>query len=122
MEKEKFDLLEKVQDSSKVDIHYIRQKEPKGLGHAVWCARKFIGNEPFAVILGDDIVKAKHLVLRQLMDEYEQTCSTVSSVCKQFMLKISIIRHVDTIDPSGRSNADKKSCRKTRKRTLLLQT
>ena len=56
-EKEKYDLLEKVQHSSKlVDIHYIRQKEPKGLGHAVWCARKFIGDEPFAVLLGDDIV------------------------------------------------------------------
>ena len=57
-EKGKFDLLEKVNKSSNVNIHYIRQKEPKGLGHAIWCARKFIGNEPFAVLLGDDIVKA----------------------------------------------------------------
>lgn len=39
------------------NIHYIRQKEPKGLGDAIWCARKFIGNEPFAIMLGDDIVK-----------------------------------------------------------------
>jgi len=46
--KEKFDILEKVRQSSNVEIHYIRQKEPKGLGHAVWCARKFIGDEPFA--------------------------------------------------------------------------
>ena len=45
-----------------VDIHYIRQKEPKGLGHAVWCARKFIGDEPFAVLLGDDIVQAENHV------------------------------------------------------------
>ena len=59
-EKGKFELLEEVQKSSKlVDIHYIRQKEPRGLGHAIWCARKFIGNEPFAVLLGDDIVKAE---------------------------------------------------------------
>ena len=55
-----------------VDIHYIRQKEPKGLGHAVWCARKFIGDEPFAVLLGDDIVQAEKPCLRQLMDEYEK--------------------------------------------------
>ena len=64
-------MLEKVQASSKINIHYIRQKEPKGLGHAVWCARKFIGNEPFAVLLGDDIVQAETPCLRQLMDQYE---------------------------------------------------
>src|SRR5690606_5648755 len=68
-EKGKLELLEEVQKSSKVDIHYIRQKEPKGLGHAVWSARKFIGDEPFAVLLGDDIVQAEKPCLRQLMDE-----------------------------------------------------
>jgi UTP--glucose-1-phosphate uridylyltransferase len=78
MKKEKFDLLEKVKQPSKVDIHYIRQKEPKGLGHAVWCARKFIGNEPFAVLLGDDIVQAETPGLRQLIDQFEETqCSVV---------------------------------------------
>ncbi len=51
VEKEKYDLLEKVRESSKVDIHYIRQKDPKGLGHAVWCARKFIGNEPLSTTI-----------------------------------------------------------------------
>ncbi|MFJ7974806.1 UTP--glucose-1-phosphate uridylyltransferase GalU [Peribacillus sp. NPDC096379] len=80
MEKEKFELLEKVQAPSKVDIHYIRQKEPKGLGHAVWCARKFIGNEPFAVLLGDDIVQAETPCLKQLMNEYDQTLSSVIGV------------------------------------------
>ncbi|MBY0063445.1 MULTISPECIES: UTP--glucose-1-phosphate uridylyltransferase GalU [Priestia] len=78
--KEKFDILEKVRQSSNVDIHYIRQKEPKGLGHAVWCARKFIGDEPFAVLLGDDIVQAETPCLRQLMNEYEQTLSSVIGV------------------------------------------
>ncbi|MGI1812056.1 UTP--glucose-1-phosphate uridylyltransferase GalU [Priestia sp. TGN 0903] len=78
--KEKFDILEKVQQSSNVEIHYIRQKEPKGLGHAVWCARKFIGDEPFAVLLGDDIVQAETPCLRQLMNEYEQTLSSVIGV------------------------------------------
>ncbi|MCM3090643.1 MULTISPECIES: UTP--glucose-1-phosphate uridylyltransferase GalU [unclassified Cytobacillus] len=78
--KQKFDLLEKVKETSKVDIHYIRQKEPKGLGHAVWCARKFIGDEPFAVLLGDDIVQCDNPCLRQLMDEYERTLSSVIGV------------------------------------------
>lgn len=80
MEKNKFELLKKVQAPSKVDIHYIRQKEPKGLGHAVWCARKFVGNEPFAVLLGDDIVQAETPCLRQLMDEYDKTLSSVIGV------------------------------------------
>lgn len=81
LEKKKYELLEKVQASSKmVDIHYIRQKEPKGLGHAVWCARKFIGDEPFAVLLGDDIVQAEKPCLRQLMDEYDKTLSSVIGV------------------------------------------
>ncbi|KSU87033.1 UTP--glucose-1-phosphate uridylyltransferase [Priestia veravalensis] len=80
IEKEKFELLEKVRQSSNVDIHYIRQKEPKGLGHAVWCARNFIGNEPFAVLLGDDIVQAETPSLRQLMNEYEDTLSSVIGV------------------------------------------
>ncbi|MEH7225027.1 UTP--glucose-1-phosphate uridylyltransferase GalU [Bacillus sp. JJ1566] len=81
IEKEKFDLLEKVQASTNmVDIHYIRQKEPKGLGHAIWCARNFIGDEPFAVLLGDDIVQAETPCLRQLMDQYEKTLSSVIGI------------------------------------------
>ncbi|WP_368905586.1 UTP--glucose-1-phosphate uridylyltransferase GalU, partial [Bacillus wiedmannii] len=81
LEKKKYELLEKVQASSKmVDIHYIRQKEPKGLGHAVWCARKFIGDEPFAVLLGDDIVQAEKPCLRQLIEEYDKTLSSVIGV------------------------------------------
>ncbi|MFC0471069.1 UTP--glucose-1-phosphate uridylyltransferase GalU [Halalkalibacter kiskunsagensis] len=80
IEKEKFDLLDKVQEASKVDIHYIRQKEPKGLGHAVWCARKFIGDEPFAVLLGDDIVQAETPCTKQLIDVYNETGSSVIGV------------------------------------------
>lgn len=82
IEKGNFDLLEKVQAPSKVDIHYIRQKEPKGLGHAVWCARNFIGNEPFAVLLGDDIIQSGIPCLRQLIQEYEETLSSVIAVQK----------------------------------------
>ncbi|HDR7774511.1 TPA: UTP--glucose-1-phosphate uridylyltransferase GalU [Bacillus tropicus] len=80
LEKGKHEILKKVQESSKINIHYIRQKEPKGLGHAVWCARKFIGNEPFAVLLGDDIVQAEKPCLRQLMDQYEATQSSIIGV------------------------------------------
>lgn len=71
-ERGKFELLKEVRKSSNlVDIHYIRQKEPKGLGHAVWCARKFIGDEPFAVLLGDDIVASEKPCLKQLMEQYD---------------------------------------------------
>ncbi len=80
-EKGKLDLLHKVRHSSNLaDIHYIRQKEPKGLGHAVWCARKFIGDEPFAVLLGDDIVQSDVPCLKQLINEYEDTQSSVIGV------------------------------------------
>ncbi|MBT2686429.1 UTP--glucose-1-phosphate uridylyltransferase GalU [Bacillus sp. ISL-37] len=81
LEKGKLDILEKVRYSTNLaDIHYIRQKEPKGLGHAVWCARNFIGDEPFAVLLGDDIVQSDTPCLRQLIDQYEQTHSSVIGV------------------------------------------
>jgi len=81
MEKGKFDILEKVRYSTNLaDIHYIRQKEPKGLGHAVWCARNFIGDEPFAVLLGDDIVQSDTPCLRQLINIYEETHSSIIGV------------------------------------------
>lgn len=103
IEKEKYDLLEKVRFSSNLaDIHYIRQKEPKGLGHAVWCARSFIGNEPFAVLLGDDIVQSKIPCLRQLIDQYEETSSSVigvQQVSEDVTHRYGII---DPINQSGR--------------------
>ncbi|MFD0826431.1 UTP--glucose-1-phosphate uridylyltransferase GalU [Neobacillus sp. M.A.Huq-85] len=81
LEKGKTDLLDKVRYSTNLaDIHYIRQKEPKGLGHAVWCARNFIGDEPFAVLLGDDIVQSDTPCLRQLISIYEETRSSVIGV------------------------------------------
>lgn len=79
----KMELLEKVnQPTHLVDIHYIRQKEPRGLGHAVWAARKFIGDEPFAVLLGDDIVHNPEGKpgLKQLIDQFEMTHSPVIGV------------------------------------------
>jgi UTP--glucose-1-phosphate uridylyltransferase len=79
-EKGKFELLSMVQDISKVNIHYIRQKEPKGLGHAIYCASSFVGNEPFAVMLGDDIIDSEIPCIKQLMDIYEIQNSTVLGV------------------------------------------
>ncbi|WLR50631.1 UTP--glucose-1-phosphate uridylyltransferase GalU [Bacillus tianshenii] len=79
--KEKWGRLKEVQDISELaNIHYIRQKEPKGLGHAIWCARKFIGNEPFAVMLGDDIVRSEKPCLQQLMDVFQRFHSSVVGV------------------------------------------
>ncbi|MGO0062392.1 UTP--glucose-1-phosphate uridylyltransferase GalU [Brevibacillus fluminis] len=78
--------LEELKDmeriSNMVNIHYIRQKQPRGLGHAVWCARKFIGNQPFAVLLGDDIVTSEIPCLSQLMDIFHEFESNVIGVQK----------------------------------------
>ena len=81
MEKGKMSILEKVQHSSNLaNIYYVRQKEPRGLGHAVWCARHFIGDEPFAVLLGDDIVQHGTPCTKQLVDQYNETGSSVIGV------------------------------------------
>jgi UTP--glucose-1-phosphate uridylyltransferase len=67
--------------SSMANVYYIRQQEPRGLGHAILCARTFVGNEPFAVLLGDDIVYSPDQpALSQLIDVYEQTHSSVLGV------------------------------------------
>ncbi|MCX7843354.1 MAG: UTP--glucose-1-phosphate uridylyltransferase GalU [Clostridia bacterium] len=89
------DLLSVVQDiSNLVDIHYIRQKEPRGLGHAIYCARSFIGNEPFAVLLGDDIVDSDVPCLKQLIDvydEYKTSVLGVQTVPKEDVSKYGIV-------------------------------
>ncbi|MBP2636900.1 MAG: gtaB [Firmicutes bacterium] len=76
----KYDLLGLVEELSEVTIHYVRQKEAKGLGHAVLCAKQFVGNEPFAVLLGDDIIDANVPCLRQLMDAYDDCRGTILGV------------------------------------------
>ena len=94
-QKGKKEMLKMVQDiSNMVNIHYIRQKEPKGLGHAIHCAKSFIGNEPFAVLLGDDIVDAKVPCLKQLIntyDEYKTTVLGVQEVAKEDTDKYGIL-------------------------------
>jgi len=79
--KHKDALLKQVRDiSNMVNLYFIRQKEPKGLGHAINCARSFVGNEPFAVMLGDDIVDARTPCLKQLMDCYEENGVSILGV------------------------------------------
>lgn len=79
--KGKTELLELVQELSNLaDIYYIRQKEPLGLGHAVYCARKFVGDEFFAVLLGDDIVRNERPCLRQLIDLHAEKQATVLAI------------------------------------------
>lgn len=80
--KNKKELLSLVRDiSNMVNIHYVRQKEPKGLGHAINCARSFVGNEPFGVLLGDDIVHSESKpCLKQLIDAYNEYKTTILGV------------------------------------------
>lgn len=78
---EKTEMLEMVRDISEMaNIHYIRQKQPRGLGHAILVAQHFIGNEPFAVLLGDDVVVAKKPALAQMIDVYNEYKTSVIGV------------------------------------------
>jgi len=73
LKKNQLDMLEEVQQiSNLVNIYYVRQKEPKGLGHAILCAKSFIGNEPFAVLLGDDIIVNDKPCTAQLIENFEK--------------------------------------------------
>lgn len=80
--KENDELLKMVnQISDMADIHYIRQKNPSGLGHAIYCARTFVGNEPFAVLLGDDVVhNPDYPCLKQMIDIYDKHQTSVLGV------------------------------------------
>lgn len=74
----KTELLKIVKDIADINLHYVRQKEPKGLGHAILCAKAFVGNEPFAVLLGDDVVyNDEYPCLKQLIDVYDATGGSV---------------------------------------------
>lgn len=75
------ELLQIARDVSQIaNIYYIRQKEPKGLGHAVLTAKTFIGNEPFAVLLGDDVITSEVPALKQMMDMYDKYQGSILGV------------------------------------------
>lgn len=81
--------LELVRKISDIRIHYIRQKEPRGLGHAILCAKHFVGDEPFAVLLGDDVVDSQVPALKQLIDVYDKTGASVLGVQEVPQEKVS---------------------------------
>lgn len=81
--------LELVREISGIRIHYIRQKEPRGLGHAILCAKHFIGDEPFAVLLGDDVVSNKVPALKQLVNIYDKTGASILGVQEVPLEKVS---------------------------------
>jgi UTP--glucose-1-phosphate uridylyltransferase len=98
----KEELLKLVQDiSNMVDIYYIRQKEPKGLGHAISLSKTFVGDEPFAVMLGDDIVDSETPCLKQLIDcydEYKTSILGVQPVNKSDVFKYGIVDGIEIED------------------------
>ena len=98
----KEDVLKMVQGISNLaNIYYIRQKEPKGLGHAISCAKTFVGNEPFAVMLGDDVVDSEVPCLKQLMDcysEYKTSILGVQEVPLSEVYKYGIVDGVSIAD------------------------
>ncbi|MGL5256263.1 MAG: UTP--glucose-1-phosphate uridylyltransferase GalU [Proteocatella sp.] len=97
------ELLELVQQvSNMADVHYIRQKEAKGLGHAIYCARTFVGNEPFAVLLGDDVVyNEENPCLKQMIecyDKYQTSVLGVQTVRDEDVCKYGIVDGVQLED------------------------
>lgn len=90
--KELLECLNEISDLA--NIHYVRQREPKGLGHAIYCGRAFVGNEPFAVMLGDDVVyteKGVQPCLRQLIGQYEKNGATILGV--QEVEKVNVSKY-----------------------------
>lgn len=108
-EKGKSELLEKVQYSTELaNIFYVRQKEQKGLGHAISSARQFIGNEPFAVLLGDDIVESEVPAVKQLIDVYEETGHSVIGVQEVSEADTHRYGIIDPLTKNGRQYEVKK--------------
>jgi UTP--glucose-1-phosphate uridylyltransferase len=79
----KDDLLSEVrQISNMINVSYVRQKEALGLGHAIWVSRDAVGNEPFAVLLGDDIIHSDVPCMRQMIDVFEKLQASVIAMCE----------------------------------------
>ena len=104
----KLEQVKMIQDiADMANIYYIRQKEPKGLGHAVLCAKSFIGDEPFAVLLGDDVVVNKEgkPALKQLIEQYGKTSASVigvQTVDKKDVSKYGIVEPSKSHPAKGR--------------------
>ena len=93
--------LEMVREIAGIRVHYVRQKEPRGLGHAVACARNFVGDEPFAVLYGDDVIFSDVPVVKQLTDVFEKYGKTVVGVKEVPLSDISKYSSLKTEEIKG---------------------
>ena len=99
----KEELLKMLQDIGDINIHFVRQKEPKGLGHAILCAKKYVGHEPFAVLLGDDVVyNNDYPCLKQLIDIYNTTGVSILGCQTVPKEKVSYYGIVDTVQTDNK--------------------
>lgn len=101
-EKGKLELLDSIKKTNDMNIYFIRQSYPRGLGDAVYTARSFIGDEPFVVMLGDDLMNSEVPLTKQLMNSYDKTGNSTLSVMR--------VPHEDTskygvIDPENKIEA-----------------
>ena len=101
--KGKTELLETLKSTNMESgaIAYIRQHQPLGLGHAVWCARRLIGEEPFAVILPDDVIAAKKPCLQQMMEAYNETGGSMVAAMEVEPSRTSSYGILDTSKEDG---------------------
>lgn len=98
-EKNNLELLQVVEQvASLADIHYIRQKEQLGLGHAVYCARQFVGEEPFAVLLGDDIIVNDIPCLKQMIEAYKEVGRAIVAVQE---VPLEEVKRYGIVEPVG---------------------
>lgn len=102
--KGKLDLLQELRatDMDSGAIAYIRQREALGLGHAVWCARRLISNEPFAVILPDDVIAAKTPCLQQMTEQYAKTGGNIVAAMEVSQKDVSSYGILDPIEDMGK--------------------
>lgn len=101
-EKGKTELLRLVEETTNINLHFIRQSHPKGLGHAVLQAKSFVGDEPFVVMLGDDLMKDEIPLTKQLINDYEKTKSSTIAVMQvphEETSKYGIIKPKKMISP-----------------------
>lgn len=102
--KGKTDLLKELRatDMDSGAIAYIRQREALGLGHAVWCARRLIGNEPFAVLLPDDVISAQTPCLQQMVEQYAKTGGNIVAAMEVKPEEVSSYGILSTTKTDGR--------------------
>lgn len=97
----KFDKLKIVQETTAINLYFIRQSKPRGLGDAVLQAKAFIGDEPFVVLLGDDVTRDEIPLTKQLINEYEKTGESTLAVVKVPHEETKKYGVIDPIDKVG---------------------